>query len=80
VYPTDPGFVEGVGRVGKLVVTLRDGSELRYGAGVESYSGSIRLHLMRGPSEPNTLVWVMGSTEAAGSGAWIATMGTRNSN
>ncbi len=80
VYPTDPGFAEGVGRVGTLVVTLRDGSELRYGAGVESYGGSIRLHLMRGPSEPNTLVWVMGSTEAAGSGAWIAAMGTRSSN
>jgi Domain of unknown function (DUF4340) len=80
VYTTDPGFTQGVSKAGSIVLSLRDGRKLRYGAGVESFGGSIRLHLMLGQSQPNTLVWVMGSTEAAGSGAWIAAMGSRSSN
>lgn len=80
IYETDPGFADGVSRVGSVVLTLRDGLALRYTAGLESFGGSIRLHLMRGQQQSGTLVWVMSSKEAAGSGAWIAAMGSRSSN
>jgi hypothetical protein len=80
IYETDPGFDAAVTSVGSIAMTLRNGSSLVYKAGLESYSGSIRLHLMLGQERAGTLVWVMGSNEAAGSGAWIATMGSRGSN
>ena len=76
VYSGAEGRGEGFARVGVVVISERDGAEHRYEIAVEPGAEGMLVHVSRGFDDPEGLVWVLGSGEAAGSGAWIATLGS----
>ena len=61
--------------VGTVRVRTAGGAVNEFGVGIESVSGGMRLHISRGVGDGMRLVWVLGSEDAAGTGAWLAAVG-----
>ena len=76
VYSGSDTRGEGFAVIGAVVLTGRDGHEVRHEAAIVPGADGMRLHLSRSFEDEAGLVWVFGSPEAAGTGAWIAAMGT----
>jgi len=76
VYSGTDGRGEGFAVIGAVVLTGRDGNEHRHEAAIVPGTDGMRLHLSRSFEDDAGLVWVFGSPEAAGTGAWIAAMGS----
>tara|TARA_R110002072_G_scaffold100902_4_gene222463 strand:- start:1783 stop:3201 length:1419 start_codon:yes stop_codon:yes gene_type:complete len=76
VYDGVEGRGEGFAEIGGVELTARDGTAERYEVAIVPTSEGMRLHISRSFDNETGLVWVYASPEAAGSGAWIAAVGS----
>jgi len=60
--------------IGSIELIDRGGDAVVYQVALEGGDRGIQLHLSRDVGDGTTLVWVCGSAEAAGSGAWITAL------
>ncbi len=64
--------------IGEIAVLHKGAQEAeRFGVGIESVEGAIRLHLWRRIDDQTRLVWVCSSAEATGSGVWLAALSSQ---
>jgi len=60
--------------LGEIELVSRDGEVESFGVAIESGESGIRLHLSREVGDGVALVWVCGSAEAGGTGAWVGAL------
>ncbi len=74
IYQTSDQAEVATTQIGSVLLLQDDGSEMSFDVAMESVSGNVRLHLSRSVGDDNEIVWVVGSAEAGGTGAWIAAL------
>jgi len=74
IYQTSDQAESETTQIGSIHLIEDDNTETAFMVSIESASGSVRLHLSQTFGDTHEIVWVLGSAEAGGTGAWIAAL------